>query len=87
MPKRADIVEVMATSDNVLRAGPTPKHRDVNNLLASLTWTFGVRHSVTPTPVALVGHEVQSGVRPARAGGFDGPGWAAPWREGGSCRV
>jgi len=40
----------MATSDNVLRAGLTPKHRDVDNLLASLTWTFGVTHAVTPTP-------------------------------------
>ena len=41
----------MATSDNVLRAGLTPKHRDVDNLLASLTWTFGVQHSVTPSPL------------------------------------
>ena len=38
----------MATSDNVLRAGLTPKHRDVDNLLASLTWTFGATHAVTP---------------------------------------
>jgi len=41
----------MATSDNVLRAGLTPKHRDVDNLLASLTWTFGVQHSVEPKPL------------------------------------
>jgi len=41
----------MATSDNVLRAGLTPKHRDVDNLLASLTWTFGVQHLVIPTPL------------------------------------
>jgi mannose-6-phosphate isomerase len=41
----------MATSDNVLRAGLTPKHRDVDNLLASLTWTFGVQHSVKPKPL------------------------------------
>jgi len=47
-----DILEVMATSDNVLRAGLTPKHRDVDNLLASLTWTFGVKHWVTPTPLS-----------------------------------
>jgi mannose-6-phosphate isomerase len=40
----------MATSDNVLRAGLTPKHRDVDNLLASLTWTFGVTHAVAPLP-------------------------------------
>jgi len=43
----------MATSDNVLRAGLTPKHRDVDNLLASLTWIFGVKHSVTPKPHSL----------------------------------
>ena len=38
----------MATSDNVLHAGLTP-HRDVHNMLASLAWTFGGTHSVTPT--------------------------------------
>ena len=43
----------MATSDNVLRAGLTPKHRDVDNLLASLTWTFGAAHAVTPAPTPL----------------------------------
>jgi mannose-6-phosphate isomerase class I len=32
----------MATSDNVLQANLKRKHRDVNNLLASLTWTLGV---------------------------------------------
>jgi mannose-6-phosphate isomerase len=41
----------MATSNNVLRAALTPKHRDVDNLLASLTWTFGVQHSVEPRPL------------------------------------
>ncbi|KAF8508669.1 mannos-6-phosphate isomerase [Hysterangium stoloniferum] len=33
-----DIVETMATSDNVLRAGLTPKTRDVPNLVSSLTY-------------------------------------------------
>lgn len=33
-----DIVETMATSDNVLRAGLTPKTRDVPNLISSLTY-------------------------------------------------
>jgi mannose-6-phosphate isomerase len=36
-----DIVECMATSDNVLRAGLTPKKRDVVNLVESLTWGMG----------------------------------------------
>ena len=36
-----DIVECMATSDNVLRAGLTPKRRDVANLVESLTWGMG----------------------------------------------
>jgi mannose-6-phosphate isomerase len=36
-----DIVECMATSDNVLRAGLTPKPRDVENLVNSLTYVMG----------------------------------------------
>lgn len=34
-----DIVECMACSDNVIRAGLTPKHKDVDNLLRILTQT------------------------------------------------
>lgn len=34
----SDIMECMATSDNVIRAGLTPKLRDVPNLLSSLTY-------------------------------------------------
>jgi len=47
-----DIVETMATSDNVLRAGLTPKHRDVPNLVGSLTYQSspGSKHSVVSTP-------------------------------------
>lgn len=47
-----DIVECMATSDNVLRAGLTPKPRDVPNLIESLTYNMGLasRHMVQPTP-------------------------------------
>jgi hypothetical protein len=41
----------IATSDTALRVGPTPKHCDVDNLLTSPAWAFGVRHSVTPTPL------------------------------------
>ncbi|EJD35520.1 mannose-6-phosphate isomerase [Auricularia subglabra TFB-10046 SS5] len=46
-----DIVECMATSDNVLRAGLTPKPRDVEALLRSLTYSAGLpdMHRVTPT--------------------------------------
>ncbi|KIJ41488.1 hypothetical protein M422DRAFT_255393 [Sphaerobolus stellatus SS14] len=46
-----DIVETMATSDNVLRAGLTPKVRDVPNLVSSLTYTAAdpSHHIVYPT--------------------------------------
>ncbi|CAG7848148.1 Mannose-6-phosphate isomerase; AltName: Full=Phosphohexomutase; AltName: Full=Phosphomannose isomerase; Short=PMI [Serendipita indica DSM 11827] len=47
-----DIVECMATSDNVLRAGLTPKPRDVENLVGSLTYSMGraQKHMVFPEP-------------------------------------
>lgn len=37
-PGSGEIVECMATSDNVVRAGLTPKLRDVGVLCASLTY-------------------------------------------------
>lgn len=42
----------MATSDNVIRAGLTPKLRDVPNLLSGLTYTASVatKHTVKPSP-------------------------------------
>lgn len=42
----------MATSDNVLRAGLTPKARDVPNLITSLTYSSSPSstHLVKPTP-------------------------------------
>ena len=42
----------MATSDNVLRAGLTPKIRDVPNLISSLTYHANApsAHVVIPTP-------------------------------------
>ena len=44
----------MATSDNVLRAGLTPKARDVPALLRSLTYTSGLPdiHRVFPSPLS-----------------------------------
>ncbi|KAI0635078.1 mannos-6-phosphate isomerase [Trametes polyzona] len=49
-----DIVECMATSDNVIRAGLTPKLRDVPNLVAGLTYTAAPasKHVVQPAPFA-----------------------------------
>ncbi len=46
----ADIVECMATSDNVIRAGLTPKLRDVPNLVAGLTYIAAEpsKHLVEP---------------------------------------
>ena len=45
-----DIIECMATSDNVIRAGLTPKLRDVPNLVSGLTYVTGAsdRHFVQP---------------------------------------
>ncbi|KAH8118040.1 mannos-6-phosphate isomerase [Phellopilus nigrolimitatus] len=45
-----DIVETMATSDNVIRAGLTPKLRDVPNLIAGLTYIASdpSKHAVAP---------------------------------------
>ncbi|KAI0087199.1 mannos-6-phosphate isomerase [Irpex rosettiformis] len=46
-----DIIECMATSDNVIRAGLTPKLRDVPNLVAGLTYLASDhrKHLVQPT--------------------------------------
>ena len=43
-------VEVMATSDNVIRAGLTPKHLDREALLASLNGSSTEPHFITSTP-------------------------------------
>ncbi|GBE84244.1 Mannose-6-phosphate isomerase [Sparassis crispa] len=45
-----DIVECMATSDNVIRAGLTPKLRDIPNLVSGLTYRAAdaSRHLVKP---------------------------------------
>ncbi|KAI0717457.1 mannose-6-phosphate isomerase [Cerioporus squamosus] len=45
-----DIAECMATSDNVIRAGLTPKLRDVSNLVAGLTYNsaHASKHLVEP---------------------------------------
>lgn len=47
-----DIIECMANSDNVIRAGFTPKHKDVPNLIAGLTYnTSGAdKHMIVPQP-------------------------------------
>ncbi|KAI8986867.1 mannose-6-phosphate isomerase [Trametes punicea] len=53
-----DIVECMATSDNVIRAGLTPKLRDVPNLVAGLTYTaaHASKHLVPPQAFASASH-------------------------------
>ncbi|GJE92480.1 mannose-6-phosphate isomerase [Phanerochaete sordida] len=49
-----DIVECMATSDNVIRAGLTPKLRDVPNLVGGLTYEAAApaKHLVQPRSFA-----------------------------------
>lgn len=48
----SDIIECMANSDNVIRAGLTPKLRDIPNLVAGLTYTpaEATKHRVQPSP-------------------------------------
>ena len=47
-----DIMECMANSDNVIRAGLTPKLRDIPNLVSGLTYAASLpsKHVVNPTP-------------------------------------
>jgi mannose-6-phosphate isomerase len=49
-----EIVECMATSDNVIRAGLTPKYKDTDVLCSSLTYKQG-------NPVIISGESFQSG--------------------------
>ena len=43
-----ECAECMATSDNVVRAGCTPKFKDVNTLVTMLTYSSGEPHVVNP---------------------------------------
>ena len=45
-------MECMANSDNVIRAGLTPKLRDIPNLVSGLTYSASLpsKHIVQPTP-------------------------------------
>lgn len=43
----------MATSDNVVRAGLTPKFKDVNVLVNMLTYRYGTPESQKMTPVKI----------------------------------
>ncbi|RPD65407.1 mannose-6-phosphate isomerase [Lentinus tigrinus ALCF2SS1-7] len=55
-----DIVECMATSDNVIRAGLTPKLRDVPNLVAGLTYNSAQssKHLVQPRTFDSATHSI-----------------------------
>ncbi|CAI0451389.1 unnamed protein product [Linum tenue] len=47
-----ECIEVMATSDNVVRAGLTPKHRDVQTLCSMLTYKLGFPEILKGFPVS-----------------------------------
>ncbi|KAG6840827.1 hypothetical protein C0991_004050 [Blastosporella zonata] len=51
---RVECMECMANSDNVIRAGLTPKLRDIPNLVSGLTYNASPpsKHIVVPTPFA-----------------------------------
>ncbi|KAJ2156715.1 Mannose-6-phosphate isomerase [Coemansia sp. RSA 552] len=53
-----DCIECMATSDNVVRAGLTPKLRDVPVLVDMLTYDYGSPHAklLRPQPYGKSGH-------------------------------
>lgn len=46
-----ECIECMATSDNVVRAGLTPKYRDVNTLCSMLTYNQGFPEILRGTPL------------------------------------
>ncbi|KAJ7549795.1 hypothetical protein O6H91_07G069700 [Diphasiastrum complanatum] len=46
-----ECIECMATSDNVVRAGLTPKYRDTETLCSMLTYKQGLPEILTGTPV------------------------------------
>lgn len=53
---RGSCIECMATSDNVVRAGLTPKHRDVNVLCSMLTYnSFNDLEELLTKPKKLMG--------------------------------
>ena len=54
----SDIMECMAASDNVIRAGLTPKLRDVPNLVSSLTYEAAdaSKHGVKAVPFESCSH-------------------------------
>ena len=51
-----DIIECMASSDNVVRAGFTPKYQDINTLTTMLTYSFAPisEQKMDPTPYPYV---------------------------------
>jgi len=57
-----DIIECMANSDNVIRAGLTPKLRDIPNLISGLTYVSAApeRHYVKPSPFPASSTSVES---------------------------
>ncbi|KAJ3376143.1 Mannose-6-phosphate isomerase [Allomyces arbusculus] len=53
-----DCIEVMATSDNVVRAGLTPKLKDVETLTDMLTYAMGPANLLDPVPHPDCAHTV-----------------------------
>lgn len=48
---RGDCVECMALSDNVVRAGLTPKFKDVETLCSMLHYRYGPPEMLIPSPI------------------------------------
>lgn len=65
----------MATSDNVIRAGLTPKLRDVPNLIATLTYTAAdaSKHTVNPQHFGPAGTQDPFADAPSESTLYDPP--------------
>lgn len=70
-----DIVECMASSDNVVRAGFTPKFKDVDTLASMLTYSYAPidEQKMDPTDYAFVKFNVSAYTKDSKAVVYDPP--------------
>lgn len=55
---KGNIIECMANSDNVVRAGLTPKFKDITTLVDILTYETGIPEIISPTTTAITEYVV-----------------------------
>ena len=62
--KSSDIIECMASSDNVVRAGFTPKYQDISTLTSMLTYSYDPSPSEKPPTVRIHLHPPENSMTP-----------------------